>query len=378
MSGHSHAHGHHHHVPPNADARRITVALALLAGLMAGEVVAGILASSLALLSDAAHLLTDVVALGIALVAMRLALRPAKGALTFGLRRSEILAAQFNGATLLVLGLFILYEGIRRLIDPPEVGGGIVLAVALVGVAVNLLATRAMAGADRDSLNVEGAYQHILTDLIGFALTALAGAVVLATGFDRADGIASLVLAAIMLNSAYGLLRASGRVFLEAAPEGTDPDEIGRALVGVPGVVEVHDLHVWEISSGFPALAAHVTVCRARPVPRHPRRTRDAPAHPLRDRPHDASGRPPEPGRPARDPARPAGRRRTPHADQTIVVLILLGSAACWPRSIRSPRAGSTTSCTSASTCWERSPPCGPSASSSRHGPSSPPGWSSR
>jgi cobalt-zinc-cadmium efflux system protein len=255
-----HGHHHHHHAPADADASRLILALSLLAGLMAGELVAGILASSLALLSDAAHLLVDVVALALSLVAMRLARRPAKGALTFGLRRSEILAAQFNGATLLVLALMIVYEGIRRLVDPPEVGGAVVLAVAIAGVAVNLAATRAMAGADRSSLNVEGAYQHILTDLIGFALTAVAGAVVLASGFDRADGIASLVLAAIMLNSAYGLLRSSGRVFLEAAPEGTDPDEIGRALVEQPGVVEVHDLHVWEITSGFPALAAHIVV----------------------------------------------------------------------------------------------------------------------
>jgi cobalt-zinc-cadmium efflux system protein len=257
MSAHAH---HHHHVAPDADAKRLIIALSLLAGLMAGEVTAGVLASSLALLSDAAHLLMDVVALALSLLAMRLAKRPAKGALTFGLARSEILAAQFNGATLLVLGLFVVYEAIRRLVNPPQVGGTIVLVVALVGVAVNLVATRSMAGANRESMNVEGAYQHILTDLFGFGLTAIAGAVVLTTGFDRADGIASLFLAAILLNSAYGLLRASGRVFLEAAPEGMDPDEIGHALVAHEGVVEVHDLHVWEITSGFPALAAHVVV----------------------------------------------------------------------------------------------------------------------
>ena len=155
---------------------------------MAVEVVAGILAHSLALLSDAAHMLTDAGALALALVALRLAARPAKGAMTYGLKRTEILSAQFNGATLLVLGLLIVYEGIRRLIDPPEVEGGVVLVVALVGVAVNLVATVVLHGADRTSLNVEGAFQHVLTDLVAFIATAIAGLVILLTGFDRADG----------------------------------------------------------------------------------------------------------------------------------------------------------------------------------------------
>jgi cobalt-zinc-cadmium efflux system protein len=253
-------HHHHSHAPADASAGRLKLALGLLVGLMAVEVAAGVLASSLALLSDAAHMLTDAGALALALVALRLAARPAKGAMTYGLGRTEILSAQFNGATLLVLGLLIVYEGVRRLVSPPDVAGVVVLLVALLGVAVNLAATVALHGADRRSLNVEGAFQHVLTDLVAFIATAIAGLVVMVFGFDRADGIASLFVAAVMLRAAWGLLRDSGRVFLEAAPKGLDVDAVGAAMIGVPGVHEVHDLHVWEVTSGFPALSAHVLV----------------------------------------------------------------------------------------------------------------------
>ena len=257
--GHAHDHGHSH-APADASAGRLKIALGLLVGLMAVEVVAGVLAHSLALLSDAAHMLTDAGALALALVAVRLAARPAKGAMTYGLKRTEILSAQFNGATLLVLGLLIVLEGVRRLFEPPSVHGGLVLAIALVGVAVNLAATIVLHGADRSSLNVEGAFQHVLTDLFAFIATAIAGFVILVTGFDRADGIASLFVAAVMLRASWSLLRDSGRIFLEAAPRGVDVDAIGHAMVSQPGVTEVHDLHVWEVSSGFVALSAHVRV----------------------------------------------------------------------------------------------------------------------
>ena len=237
---------------------------------MVAEVTAGILASSLALLSDAAHMLTDAAALALSLTAARLAARPAHGAMTFGLGRAEILSAQANGITLLVLSLLIVYDAIARLISPPQVRGGVVLIVAIVGIVVNLAAARILSpkGADR-SLNVEGSYKHILTDLYGFIATAIAGGVVLATGFSRADPIASLLIAALMLHAAYGLLIASGRIFMEAAPADLDPEAIGTALAAQPGVVEVHDLHVWEVTSGFAALSAHVVVrsgddCHAR------------------------------------------------------------------------------------------------------------------
>jgi cobalt-zinc-cadmium efflux system protein len=236
--------------------------LALILAFMAAEVVAGILASSLALLSDAAHMLTDAAALAISLAAARLATRPARGSMTYGLGRVEILSAQANGVTLLVLGCVIVYEAIVRLTSPPQVHGGVVLVVALVGIVVNLVAARILAGEpDHErSLNVEGSYRHILTDLYGFVATAVAAIVILATGFQRADAIASLVIAGLMLRASYGLLKASGRVFMEAAPAGLDPERIGNLLAAQDEVIEVHDLHVWEVTSGFPALSAHVVV----------------------------------------------------------------------------------------------------------------------
>jgi cobalt-zinc-cadmium efflux system protein len=182
--------------------------------------------------------------------------------MTFGLRRAEILAAQANDATLLILGIVIVVESIRRVASPPEVRGGLVLATAVAGAAVNVVALWQVAQANRESLNVEGSFRHLLTDLYAFAGTAVAGLVVWTTGFERADSIASLAVAGSMLVSAWPLLRASGRVLLEAAPEGLSPDDVSAAMRAHAGVTDVHDLHVWEISSGFPALSAHVLVGR--------------------------------------------------------------------------------------------------------------------
>ncbi len=256
--GHDHAHG----IATEADARRLGGAFALIVAFMLAEVVAGIVGSSLALLSDAGHMLTDAVALGLALAALRLAERPPTGSYTYGMKRAEILSAQVNGVTLLLLGVLIVYEGVRRLIEPPEVEGALVLIVAVLGIAVNLVAARLLAGAERRSLNVEGAFRHVLTDLFAFIATAIAGALILIWGFDRADGIASLLIAALMLWAAYGLLRDSGRIFMEAAPRGLDPKQIGESLAASDGVVEVHDLHVWEVTSGMPAISAHMIVGR--------------------------------------------------------------------------------------------------------------------
>ncbi len=252
--------GHSHSVTSETDARRLGIALGLILAFMAAEVVAGILAHSLALLSDAAHMLTDAGALGLSLVVIRLAARPSKGDLTFGLKRTKILSAQANGATLLVLAGLIVYEGIRRLVAPPQPQGTVILIVALVGILVNLGTTWQLSKANRESMNVEGSFQHILTDLLAFIFTAIAAVVILTTGFIRADAIASLIVAAIMFRAAYGLLRDSGRVLLEAAPEGMSVTEIGDALARHPHVSDVHDLHVWTITSGFPSLSAHVLV----------------------------------------------------------------------------------------------------------------------
>ena len=227
---------------------------------MVVEVVAGILADSLALLSDAAHMLTDAGAVALALTALGLAARPPSARFTFGLGRAEILSAQANGATLLVLAGVIGFEAVRRLFDPPAVEGGVVIAIGLLGAAVNLGAAWALARAERRSLNVEGARAHVLTDLYASLGAALAGAVILLFGIREADPVAALLVALLMLRTAWSLLRDSGRVLLEGAPAGMDPAAIGDALARHPGVIEVHDLHVWEVTSDFPALAAHVLV----------------------------------------------------------------------------------------------------------------------
>ncbi|MFF8309440.1 cation diffusion facilitator family transporter [Streptomyces lydicus] len=257
---HSHGHGHSHGVSPDADRRWLRAALLLLTAYMAVEVVIGVLAQSLALISDAAHMLTDAVSIVLALIAMRLAARPASGGYTYGLKRAEILSAQANGITLLLLSVWLAYEAVQRLISPPAVTGGLVLVTALSGIVVNLICTWLLSRANRSSLNVEGAYQHILTDLFGFVATAISGLIVLTTGFTRADAIASLVVVALMLRAGTGLVRESGRIFMEAAPAGLDPDALGEQLVSQGEVVEVHDLHIWQITSGQPALSAHILV----------------------------------------------------------------------------------------------------------------------
>ena len=262
--GHGHDHGHHghahHHATGEEDRRWLGVALGIVLAFMALEIVAGIVASSLALLSDAAHMVTDAAAIGLAILAAGLAARPARGRFTFGLGRAEILSAQANGAALLVLAGVLGVEAVRRLISPEDVDGAFVLAVGLVGAGANIATAWAISRAQRRSLNIEGARAHVLSDLAASFTAAGAGAVILLTGFDRADPVASLLVSAYMLRSAWSLLRESTQVLLEGAPRGVDPDAVGRALAQEPGVVEVHDLHVWEVTSGFPALAAHVLV----------------------------------------------------------------------------------------------------------------------
>ena len=259
--GHEHRHAHGAHgVNPGADRRWLTIALSLILGFMAVEVAVGVIARSLALLSDAAHMLTDAVSIILALIAIRLAARPARGTYTYGLKRAEILSAQANGLSLLLLGGWLAYEAITRLLSPPEVAGGLVLITALAGIGVNIGAAWALSRANRTSLNVEGAFQHILNDLYAFVATAIAGAVMLLTGFARADAIASLIVVALMVKAGIGLLRDSGRILLEAAPAGIDPDAIADELLAQPYVVEIHDLHIWVITSHQPALSAHVLV----------------------------------------------------------------------------------------------------------------------
>ncbi len=243
--------------------------MGLISAFLVVEVVLGLLAHSVALLADAGHMLADVGALAAALWVIRLAARPAKGAWTYGWKRAEILSAAGNGVTLLVVAVLVAVEAVRRLVHPAPVVGLTVLLVALLGVAVNIAATAVLARASGGgrgesdhpgSLNLRGAYQHVVTDLYAFAATAVAGAVILATGFRRADAIASLVVVALMLRAAWGLLRDSGRVLLEVAPKGVDLDDLRRHLLDTGHVVAVHDLHAWTVTSDLPAVSAHVVV----------------------------------------------------------------------------------------------------------------------
>jgi len=260
-SGHNHAGaGQTHGVSADADRRYLTIAFLLIVGFMAFEVVVGILAHSLALLSDAAHMLTDAGALALSLVILGYVQRPGGEALTYGRRRAEVLSGQANGAVLLVLGLLVVYESISRLITPPDVAGLAVTTVAAAGVIVNVAAAWVMAKANRQSLNIEGSFQHIVTDLYAFIGTLIAGIVIMVTGFDRADAIASLLVAVLMFRSGFDLQRKAIRVLLESAPEGMPPAEVGQAMAQGEHVREVHDLHVWELAPGHPILTAHVLV----------------------------------------------------------------------------------------------------------------------
>jgi cobalt-zinc-cadmium efflux system protein len=258
-AGHNHA-GHSHGVSADADRRYLTIALLLIVGFMILEVAVGIVAHSLALLSDAAHMLTDAGALALSLVVIRYVQQPSGHLLTYGRRRAEVLSGQANGAVLLVLGVLVTYESIVRLIRPPDVAGVAVTIVAAAGVLVNVAAAWVMAKANRQSLNIEGSFQHILTDLYAFIGTLIAGIVIVITGFDRADALASLVVAGLMFRSGYDLQRKAIRVLLEGAPEGMMPGEVGMAMARAEHVKQVHDLHLWELAPGQPILTAHVLV----------------------------------------------------------------------------------------------------------------------
>lgn len=256
---HDDAH-HSHALSSSTDMRYVLIALGLIGALLIGEVVAATLGHSLALYADAGHMSTDVVALALSAWAIRLAKRPAEGRWTFGLQRAEILSAAANGVALVAIALLIAVGAIERLISPHRVHGGLVLAVAGAGALINFLATWVLSKANRRSLNVRGAYVHIVTDLYAFMGTAIAGLVIVLSGWNRADSIASLGVVALMTYAAWGLLRDAGRILLEAAPESLVLTDIRSHLSGVPHVLDVHDLHVWTLTSGSHAVSAHVIV----------------------------------------------------------------------------------------------------------------------
>jgi cobalt-zinc-cadmium efflux system protein len=270
-SGHAHTHGHAHgHAPGTfaqldlAGRRRneklLTVVLALLVAFVVAEIVGAVLANSVALFADAGHMLVDAGSVAGSLWASRLARRPPRDRWTFGLDRAEILAAAINALSLVVAGALVGVEAINRLLHPVTVSGWPVLAVALTGVAVNLVATLLLLRGDHSGLNMRAAFAHVVTDLYAFAGTLVAAIVIIATGYDRADAIASLLVVALMFWAAAPLLRASGRVLLEGAPDGVDLAEVRQHLLETNHVHDVHDLHCWTVGHGLPVLSVHVVI----------------------------------------------------------------------------------------------------------------------
>ncbi len=258
-SDHDHSHAGHSH---GADKRALAVVLAITLLYTVAEVVGGLVTGSLALLADAAHMASDNVALALALLAFWLSSRPPTPNRSFGYKRAEILAALFNGVTIVVVSAWIFYEAFQRFLDPPEVLGGWMLAVATLGLAVNVVGTVILSRSAGENLNMQGALRHLIADLLGSVGVMVAAGVVLLTGWTYADPLVSVVIGVLVLLSSWRLLKESTNILLEGSPPGVDAERVGERMVAVAGVEEVHDLHVWTITSGFPALAAHVLVGR--------------------------------------------------------------------------------------------------------------------
>lgn len=262
--GHDHSHGGHGHSHDHRSTpkRSLAVVLALTGGFMLAEVIGGLLTGSLALLADAGHMLSDTASLAVALFAAWLAGRPTTPSRSFGFRRAEILAALFNGLTLVAISVWIFVEAYQRLSEPPEVLGGPMLAVAVLGLLVNIAGAVILSRSSGESLNVEGALRHVIADVFGSVGAIIAAVVIIFTGWRYADPLVSALIGLLVLASSWKLLRDSVTILLEATPRGIDAENVGGKMVGVDGVREVHDLHIWTITSGFPALAAHVLVGR--------------------------------------------------------------------------------------------------------------------
>ncbi|HSK99297.1 MAG TPA: cation diffusion facilitator family transporter [Rubrobacteraceae bacterium] len=264
------AHDHTHEAHTRDQSRRaLTVVLALTATFTVVEVVGGLLTGSLALLADAGHMLSDNVSIGLALFAAWIATKPPTPNRSFGFKRAEILAALVNGVTLVAVSIWIFFEAFHRLQAPPEILAGPMLIVATLGLLVNVAGAAILSRSGGESLNVQGALRHVIADLLGSVGAISAALIIVLTGWRYADPLVSVLIALLILASSWRLLRESTTILLEGAPSGLDVNEIGEKMVGVEGVQEVHDLHVWTITSGFPSLSAHVLVgqnedCHAR------------------------------------------------------------------------------------------------------------------
>src|SRR4051794_26948140 len=253
-----HEHDHAHGLGRRGNRRKMTAALGINVVLLVAGVVGALVFGSVALLADAGHVLSDVGAIALGLLAAAMASRPARGRRTFGLHRGEILAALVNGVLLVAVAVLVFVEAIGRLSDPPSVEAGGVLAIGLVGLAGNAVATAVLMAGDREDLNLEGVLRHSAADALGSLGVVVSAVILLTTGWRYADPIAGLLIGVLVLVGSYGLVRDAFDVLMEAAPAGIDVQEVGKAMAAVPGVREVHDLHVWTVTSGFPALAAHV------------------------------------------------------------------------------------------------------------------------
>src|SRR3954469_5797242 len=254
MHDHDHAHG----LGRRGNRRKMTAALGINVVLLVAGVVGALVFGSVALLADAGHVLSDVGAIALGLLAAAVATRPARGRRTFGLHRGEILAALVNGLLLVAVSVAVFVEAIGRLTDPPSVDATGVLLIGLLGLAGNAAATVVLLAGDRQDLNLEGVLRHSAADALGSLGVVVSAVIVLATGWRYADPIAGLLIGVLVLVGSYGLVRDAFDVLMEAAPAGIDVEEGGKAMAAVPGVREVHDLHVWTVTSGFPALAAHI------------------------------------------------------------------------------------------------------------------------
>ena len=260
--GHDHGHAHSHGTltATGRQRKRLAVVMIITLAIFVAEVVGGVLSGSLALLADAGHMLTDSAGLVIALIASVLAARPATNARTYGLQRTEVLAALVNGVLLVAIAGWVLVEAVQRWSDPPVVSSGLMLGVAAVGIVANVVGLLVLRGGKDESLNLRGAYLEVLGDLVGSVAVVVAAVIILTTGWTRADPIASVLVVCLIVPRAWALIRDVVDVLLEATPRGVDLSTVRAHIEETPGVVEVHDLHVWTITSGLPVLSAHVVV----------------------------------------------------------------------------------------------------------------------
>ncbi|MBI5474033.1 MAG: cation transporter [Ignavibacteriae bacterium] len=255
---HTHNHAHHHHHRPGS--KELRISLVITTAFMLAEAVGGYLTHSLALLADAGHMLSDAGSLALSLIAMRFAMRQRTPQMTYGYYRAEILAALVNGVTLVVISIVIFYEAILRMQSPPEVQSAPMLVIATAGLLLNLFSAYILSRKQKESLNVRGAFLHVLADALGSVGAIAAGVVMLTTGWYLVDPIVSMAIALLILFSSWRLLRESVMVLMEGTPLHLDMREIEEAIMSVSGVVQVHDLHIWTVTSGFEAVSAHVVV----------------------------------------------------------------------------------------------------------------------